>query len=215
MNNRLRIFVILIGTLLVAATFTFPEWRPLLTREIEAERFPGLSSEQQSIFQNLEQQQQLALQTMIEIKPTLAVEMARAITSPDVIVSPEATMEVSNPTIVASGRFTEVDTLLKGEGTATIYRMPDNSLVLRLTNFRVTNGPDLFVVMTRNPQPRNPEEPGDPNQVGTDYINLGALQGNAGEQLYNMPAEVDLSRYRGVVIYSVPFETVFTSAAIR
>ena len=44
-------------------------------------------------------------------------------------------------------------------------------------------------------------------------IHLGALKGNVGNQNYDIPADVDLSEYRSVVIYCVPFHVVFSTAA--
>jgi len=45
---------------------------------------------------------------------------------------------------LAAGQFGVVDGLHKGEGAATLVRLPDGQTVLRLEDdFRVTNGPDL------------------------------------------------------------------------
>ena len=46
---------------------------------------------------------------------------------------------------LASGMFHSV--LHPTEGTATIYRVGDGSRVLRFTNFRTSNGPDVHVYM--------------------------------------------------------------------
>ena len=50
--------------------------------------------------------------------------------------------------------------------------------------------------------------------VGDDYVHLGALKGNIGNQNYEIPAEVDLSEYKSVVIYCVPFHVVFATATL-
>jgi hypothetical protein len=211
LNNRLRLFLILLGALLVAATFAFPLWRPLLVREVADERFPGLSAEQQQGFLALPTEQQGAFyELMSTADATMVVGLAQAAVVPDTISPTEEqpTPQMTNPVEVASGVFTEIDPIHKGEGNVSLYQLPDNSRVLRFEDFRVTNGPDLRVILTRNPDPRTPEE------VGTDYIELGSLKGNVGNQNYEVPANVDLNTYRGVVIYCFPFRVVFSTAEL-
>ncbi|MBL8162960.1 MAG: DM13 domain-containing protein [Anaerolineae bacterium] len=210
MNNRLRILIILLGMVLVAATFTFPYWQPLFNNQVVEEVFPGLSAEQQVAFGTLPAEMQRAYQEMRVTSEPMALEMARSALSGDVIVSTaeQGMPNMTDPVIITSGRFTEVDLLHKGEGSAIIYRLPDNSQILRLEDFRVTNGPTLRVILTTRPEPRTPEE------VGTDYVDLGPLKGNVGNQNYSVPSEVDFTRYQGVVIYSPEFRVVFSSADV-
>lgn len=117
---------------------------------------------------------------------------------------PEAAAEW---TAVASGTFSGADDFHQGSGTATIYQQGDQR-VLRFEEFEVTNGPDLHVILTRNPNPTSRAD------VGEDYIDLGAIKGNLGNQNYDIPADVDLSQYQGVVIYCVPFHVVFATAEL-
>lgn len=211
MNNRLRLLLILVGALLVAATFTFPLWRPLIVNQVVDERFPGLSAEQQIGFLALPTEQQGAFyELMATADATMVVGLAQAAIQPDVIVptQDQAMPELTEPTIVTSARFTEIDLIHKGEGAVTLYQLPDNNHFLRFEDFRVTNGPNLHVILTRNPQPRTAAE------VGTDYIDLGQLKGNVGNQNYPIPAQVDLNQYKGVVIYCLPFQVVFSTAAL-
>ncbi|NJL57867.1 hypothetical protein HC928_24105 [bacterium] len=42
MNTRLRLFVIFLGALLAALTYTFPLWQPFFLREQQSNEFPGL-----------------------------------------------------------------------------------------------------------------------------------------------------------------------------
>ena len=98
----------------------------------------------------------------------------------------------------------------RGSGTATIYRGPDGSLLLRLEDLDVTNGPDLHVILSPHPDPNRPS---DVMTVG--YVDLGKLKGNRGNQNYPIPAEVDVSAQGSVVIYCEPFAVVFSVAALR
>ncbi len=54
-----------------------------------------------------------------------------------------AASETTN--IVAQGTFVDADGVHRGRGTATIYRGGTGQYTLRLTDFEVTNGPDLKV----------------------------------------------------------------------
>lgn len=210
MNNRLRLLLIGLGALLVVAVFTFPLWRPLFVNDVVNEAFPGLSAEEQVAFQQLSPTQQSVLKEMIKADPTMAVEMAKAAVSPDEVVptAEQAMPDVTNPIIVATGSFIQIDAVHGASGKATIYQLPDNTRVLRFEDFQATNGPDLHVLLTRNPDPRTQAD------VGNDYIDLGRLKGNVGNQNYDVPSEVDLSQYQGVVIYCQPFNVVFSTASL-
>ena len=83
-------------------------------------------------------------------------------------------------TSLATGIFTDTDRVHQGQGSATIFRGADGGLLLRLADdFRVTNGPDLFVWLVRHPGPTNSA---DVRQ--SEYIELGRLKGNIGDQNY-------------------------------
>lgn len=106
--------------------------------------------------------------------------------------------------VVAEGEFTGADSFHQGEGSATVYKLTDNSLVLRLEDFKVTNGPDLRVVLAK-----------DPNNVKSDYIEIAKLKGNAGNQNYSLDSSLDLNQYPYVVIYCKPFSVTFASANLN
>ena len=47
-----------------------------------------------------------------------------------------------------------------------------------------------------------------------DFIDLGDLKGNIGPQNYEIPEDVDLSRYKTVVIWCVRFGVAFGAAEL-
>ncbi|MCC6614584.1 MAG: DM13 domain-containing protein [Anaerolineae bacterium] len=114
----------------------------------------------------------------------------------------------TEPTVLGAGSFVEIDAIHRGEGQATVYRLEDGRQLLRLEDFRVTNGPDLHVILSRAEAPRTHEEVG-------DYVDLGSLKGNVGEQNYDIPPDVDLTEYHSIVIYCVPFHVVFSTATLE
>jgi hypothetical protein len=111
---------------------------------------------------------------------------------------------------LAAGRFGVVDGIHKGEGAATLVRLPDGQTVLRLEDdFRVTNGPDLYVYLSGSAAPRTSAE-----LHGTGAFEVGQLKGNVGGQNYVLPDDLDLTRFRSVVIYCRRFTTVFSTAQL-
>lgn len=106
-----------------------------------------------------------------------------------------------------SGTFVGADNFHEGEGTAVILQQGDQS-VLRFESFSVTNGPDLHVILSKNPDPIGSGD------LGDDYLDLGSLKGNVGNQNYGLPADLDLSEYQSVVIYCQPFHVIFAAASL-
>ena len=111
---------------------------------------------------------------------------------------------------VKSGQFKDFDSFHKGEGKATLYRLADGSGVLRMEDFKGTNGPDLRVILTPHPDPASRD---DVHQDG--YIELGKLKGNIGSQNYPIPAETDIEGVGAVVIYCKPFRVIFSTAPLQ
>ena len=108
--------------------------------------------------------------------------------------------------VVGQGQFAGADNFHQGSGNAAIFAQGDQR-VLRLENFEVTNGPDLHVLLIENPGATSHAELG-------EYIDLGSLKGNIGNQNYDIPAGADVSTYRAVMIYCMPFHVVFATAPL-
>jgi hypothetical protein len=110
-------------------------------------------------------------------------------------------------TAVVDGLFVGADEFHMGEGRAAVFEQGEQQ-VLRFEDFSVTNGPDLHVILSKHAAPL------DRADIGEDYLDLGSLKGNLGNQNYEVPAGVDLSQYQSVVIYCVPFHVVFATAEL-
>lgn len=107
------------------------------------------------------------------------------------------------------GQFEDGDSFHKGEGAATIYRLAGGDHVLRLEDFRVTNGPDLRVLLAKSAKP---EGRGD---LDAGYEELGKLKGNVGNQNYTIPDTIDPDEFHSVVIYCKPFKVIFSVAQLN
>ena len=71
------------------------------------------------------------------------------------------------------------------------------------------NRPDLFVMLSSS---ANPDQEGLKNGA---YVQLDALKGNLGNQNYELPADVDLSQYKSIVIWCCTFNIVFGYAPLQ
>lgn len=113
------------------------------------------------------------------------------------------------PTIVAEGRFVDADVIHKGSGSALLYRLPDDSHVVRFEDFRTTNGPALVVYLARHPSPATADD-----VIDGGFVKLGDLKGNVGNQNYRVPDETDVAGYNSVVIWCELFDVLFSPAAL-
>ncbi len=117
---------------------------------------------------------------------------------------------ITEPVKLKSGNFQDADRSHKGSGRATVYRGADGSHLLRLEDFKTTNGPDLHVILTPH---RAPKSRGDIKLPG--YVDLGKLKGNIGNQNYPIPDNVDVTIQGSVVIYCKPFHVIFSVAPLQ
>lgn len=210
MNLQLRLFVILLGAVLVAFTFTFPLWQPFLTQTIQGnEVFPGLPPSLVEPFQLLPVEERNALIALSEENQTLAVTLARAALIQDnPIPEEEQSMpEMDGPQII-SGDFVSLSPVLGAEGIIQIFERADGTRLLRVEELNVTNLNDLQVVLSGNAEPLTTEA----MQQDGLFIELGLLQGNIGSQNFEIAAEIDLSRYNSVALYSQSLELVVSYA---
>jgi len=91
-------------------------------------------------------------------------------------------------------------------GRATLYESLGGKRYLRLTDFTTSNGPDVHVVLARADDPALEQKIVKGN---LDYVELGKLKGNQGDQNYEVPVAVDLQKYNAVVIYCERYNAVF------
>jgi hypothetical protein len=121
----------------------------------------------------------------------------------------EAMPERMGPVAVKRGEFRDADNFHRGTGVATIYRLDDGSHLLRFEDFRVTNGPDLRVLLSPGLEVHSRS---DLNDAG--YVEVGKLKGNVGSQNFEIPDAVDVGEQMTVVIYCKPFQVLFSVAVL-
>jgi len=100
----------------------------------------------------------------------------------------------------------------KTSGRATIYKEADGKLVLRLTNFKTSNGPDVHVILIAA---KDADDDANFLKNSTDKLELGSLKGNEGDQNYDIPDGTDLDKFQTVSIYCERFNANFGAAPLK
>lgn len=107
----------------------------------------------------------------------------------------------ADPVALATGSFRSLDHDTSGQ--ATVFELADGSRVLRLEGFETDNGPDLRVYLS------TATADADEDAFDEDFVDLGALRGNIGNQNYELPADVELDQFQSVVIWCRRFTSGF------
>jgi len=149
----------------------------------------------------------IAAATTMPSIPAPASASASASTS--VSASPAASPgPASSPTpapLVLAGEFHGSDEFHFGRGTARLIETAPGTFVVRLEDFAVRNGPDLYVYLS-------------PSAVGytSGSIELGRLKADTGNQNYAVPAGAltDPAAAASVVIWCKQFSHLFATAPL-
>jgi Electron transfer DM13 len=113
----------------------------------------------------------------------------------------------STPTVTYTGQFHPV--VHYGMGMVTATESPVTSQVQFAADFATQGGPALEVWLVEA------TDATDNNTVlDSSHVSLGPLQNVRGTQTYDIPADVDLSRYRAVTIWCVDAKVNFTTAPL-
>ncbi len=199
----LRYLLVGIGILIIIPVAWLAWWllSPLITTTEVHEEFP--LAHQAVVPANM---------TMADVEDAMAAaaNLERPVDEAMPVSSSSAGSQ-AQPQAGLTGQFRDADSFHKGSGTATVYDLGSaGGNVLRLEDFRVTNGPDLRVLLANAP---NPESHSDLDNAG--YVELGKLKGNVGSQNYDIPSSVSLADVQSVVIYCNPFRVVFSVATLE
>jgi len=108
---------------------------------------------------------------------------------------------------LASGKFHSVAHATSG--TAAVYQLADGTRLLRFTDFKTSNGPDVHVYLFAADDARDSE-----SVKRTAFVDLGSIKGNIGDQNYTLGSDVDLSKYRTVSVWCKRFSVNFGAAPL-
>ena len=124
----------------------------------------------------------------------------------DAMARQDEAMAMDDAMMIA-GTFRSLDH--ETSGRATLSRADDGNYYVRLEDFATENGPDLFVYLSTAP----PTAEG--RAFAEDFVDLGPLKGNIGNQNYLVPEAIDLEKYQSVVIWCRRFTTPFGAAPLE
>src|SRR5918999_832057 len=201
MRKRSKVSVIVAIAVIIAGAGAFYLVSPLFISTQVNEPLPTsvLQSEsyQRFISMNEEEKMQAAKQMSSQERDTIMTVAARINNSIDESMDqtlvqqqqPQNITALTNttPNILRTGSFVGA-----GDGIHNAER---------LENLRVTNGPDLYVYLATD-------------KSASDFVSLGKLKANNGNQNYNIPSEIDLTKYDTILIWCRPFSVLFGSAEL-
>ena len=87
------------------------------------------------------------------------------------------------------------------EGLAKIIPLENECSILRLENFKSTNGPNVHIYLATN-------------KSASDFIDLGRLKANNGNQNYDIPSGTNITKYNMALIWCKDFSVLFGSAQL-
>jgi hypothetical protein len=125
--------------------------------------------------------------------------------APSVSGSPSPTPSDAPAALALAGAFHGSDEFHFGRGTARLIETSPGAFVVRLEDFAVRNGPDLYVYLS-------PSADG----YAADAVELGRLKADTGNQNYVVPAGalVDPASAASVVIWCKQFSHLFATAPL-
>ena len=94
-------------------------------------------------------------------------------------------------------------------GTATVYQLTDGTRLLRFTDFKTSNGPDVHIYLVAADDANDSE-----SVTKAGFVDLGSIKGNIGDQNYTLGSDVDLSKYRAVSVWCKRFSVNFGAAPL-
>lgn len=109
-------------------------------------------------------------------------------------------------TVLNAGSFRSLEH--ETTGKAELARLSDGNHAVQFAGLDTSDGPDLHVYLST--KPASASEP----EFGTGFTSLGKLKGNKGDQVYAIPADIDLSSVRSVVIWCQRFSAGFGVAPL-
>jgi len=114
------------------------------------------------------------------------------------------TTTTAAPTSTRTGSFFGAgDGFHNAEGLAKVIPFDGSGHTnLRLENFKSTNGPNVHLYLSTD-------------KAASNFIDLGRLKANNGNQNYNIPVGTDLAKYNTALIWCKDFSILFGSAQLK
>lgn len=121
---------------------------------------------------------------------------------------PLLSMSASGASVVAGGTLYRVDQV--GTGAVIVYRLADGTYALRLDDFFVTANSDLELQLSTLEAPRTTEE-----IRSTRSGTIASLDVTTGSINFAVPAGVDPTKYRSLVIWCERTSNAYAAASLK
>jgi hypothetical protein len=204
MKYRPRWSLLSIGAVIILLLFTYPTWRRFFIGRASQGLYPGASDAQQEALRQISKD----MKNIPGIAATLYMAQLTVVPAP---TSEQPTPVLPDASPILNGSFKGIDVMRVAKGDVTIYRSANGALLLRFDNFSVTNGLDLQVYLSANPEPTGGF---DLDQPGVSRFPAGVLKGSDGNQQYDIPKDLNVERYRTVVIFSEALQLIYAIAPL-
>jgi hypothetical protein len=202
MKYRPRWSLLAFGAVIVILLFTYPSWRKVFTGRANAGAYPAANDAQRDVLSKLSKQS----------GPIAATAYTAMLTEVPAPTAEQPTPVLPDAQTIRTASFADLDAVRLAKGDVALYRSADGSLLLRFDNFVVTNAPGLEVYLSGNEAPKTGIEL---DIVGASRFPVGPLKGTRGNQQFSIPKDLQLARYKSVVIYSEPLQLVYGYATFR
>ncbi len=119
---------------------------------------------------------------------------------------PSATAEATasfEPRVLSQGTWVGADEFHYARGAALLLETEPGVYTVRVEDFSVLNGPDLFVYLSPNP-----------DGYDDSALNLGNLKATDGAFNYELPAGTDVSNFKSVIVWCRQFGVLFGHATL-
>lgn len=202
MNARTKIIIGIIIAAIVIPSAIYTISPLLVNTAINESLPPSLASSDFQKFMNMTEDERIeAANNMTQKQKEMIMTMAaKDNNTVGENMSVATTSASSNKTLI--GKFVGAgDGFHNAEGVAKVIQLANGTDILRLENFKATNGPDLYVYLSTD-------------KTNADIVNLGRLKGNIGNQNYLIPAGTDISKYNTALIWCRAFSVLFGSAQL-
>jgi hypothetical protein len=118
-----------------------------------------------------------------------------------------APAELASAKVLGTAQMYDVDR--DGEGTAKIYELPSGSRLIRLEDFFVSINSDLELRLYELTTPKTTDE-----IANAPFKVVAPLKATVGNMNYEVPADIDVSQYKSIVIWCEITRNAYAAASI-
>ena len=203
MKYRPRWSLLGIGAIIVLLLYSYPVWRNVFTgRTGSTGAYPAANDGQRQVLDKLAKADR-------SVAATAYFAMLTVVPAP---TNEQPTPVLTDAQAIRTAQFANLDDLRQAAGNVVLYRSADGTLLLRLDDFSVTNAPQLTVYLTGSTQPL---VPADLDGNGVSRFPVGLVKGTKGNQQFNIPKELNLAKYKSVVIFSDALQLIYAFAVFK